>query len=277
MLVLTGMFMLVEFIGGYLTDSLALTADAGHMLSDVGALALSFFAMWISSKPASFTKTYGFLRTEILAAFINGIALIAIALLIIYEAYIRISTPPEVKAPLMIIIAVGGLIINVIGVFLLHSESKENINVRAAFLHIIGDLLGSVGAIVAGLLIYFWHLNLADPLISIFIAILILISAGKLVNEAVNILLEAVPAHIDVKKMQKAILELPNVLSMHDLHVWSVSHKAVAMSAHIVTDSTDNNALLCSIGKIIQEDFGIKHSTIQLEHDGLHSGGCSFY
>ena len=198
---LTGLFMIAEFIGGFYTNSLALTADAGHMLSDVGALALSYFSIWISNKPASSEKTYGYFRTEILAAFINGIALVAIALFIIFEAFMRMLTPPEVKAPIMIVVAIGGLIVNLIGAFLLHKDSKENLNIRGAFLHIIGDLLGSIGTIIAGIMILCWHFYLADPIISIVIAVLILYSSITLINEAVNILMEAAPSHINVENI----------------------------------------------------------------------------
>jgi cobalt-zinc-cadmium efflux system protein len=156
--------MVAEFAGGIYTNSLALTADAGHMLGDVGALALSYFAMWLASKPASSEKTYGYFRTEIFAAFINGMTLVAIALFIIYEAYRRIVSPPEIMSLPMLIIAFGGLIVNLTGISILHKDIKKNLNIKGAFLHILGDLLGSVGAITSGVLMLFWHFYLADPI-----------------------------------------------------------------------------------------------------------------
>ena len=267
--------MIAEFAGGFYTNSLALTADAGHMLSDVGALALSFFSIWIAKKPASSEKTYGYFRAEILAAFINGIALVAIALFIIYDAFMRMFAPPEVKAPIMITIAIGGLIVNLIGAFLLHQDSKENINIRGAFLHIIGDLLGSIGAIAAGLIILHWHYYLADPIISIIIAILILYSSIHLINEAVNVLLEAAPAQINVESIRETLLEVPNVIDVYDLHVWSIASNKIALSVHIITEFLDNKNILCTISNVLKEKFDIHHSTIQIEPEGFDETECS--
>lgn len=272
---LTALFMFAEFAGGIYTNSLALTADAGHMLSDVGALALSFFSLWISCKPASTEKTYGYFRTEILAAFINGIALALIGIFIIYEAIIRMFTPPEVKAPVMVIIAVGGLIINIIGAFLLHKDSKENLNIRGAFLHILGDLLGSLGAIVAGIAILFWNFYLADPIISIFIALLVLYSSISLINEAVGVLMEATPAHINVESIREAIEGLPDVINVHDLHVWSISSNKIALTVHVVTEVQDNKKILCEVNNLLKEKFDIRHAAIQIEPPGFDDNGCS--
>jgi len=275
-LILTAGYMVAEFFGGLYTNSLALMADAGHMLSDVAALGLSFFAIWLSLKPASPQRTYGFYRTEILAAFINGLALVGIAVFIIYEAYTRISAPPEVKAPVMVVIATGGLMINIIGAMLLHRSSKESLNIKGAFLHIIGDLLGSVGTIIAGLIIWIWGFYLADPIISFIIAALILFSAVRLVIEASNILLESTPSHISTEAIREAILELPFVDDVHDLHVWSISSKNIALSVHVVTDTSDSAKILCIIDDLIQEKFGIHHLTVQIEPPGFHEGVCSF-
>jgi len=275
-IILTFIYMLAEFIGGWLTNSLALVADAGHMLSDVAALALSLFAVWLSIKPASSKKTYGYYRTEILAAFINGIALAAIAIFIIYEAYTRIFHPPEIRAPLMIFIAIGGLIINIIAAFLLHAESQKSLNIKGAFLHIIGDLLGSAGTVIAGFVILIWKINLADPIISIIIAILVLISAIGLVNEAINILLEGSPSYINVESIKESLLSLEYVDGVHDLHVWSISSKNIALSVHVVTKNADCEAVLCMVDDMIREKFGINHLTIQIEPVGYHEGICQF-
>jgi len=268
--------MITEFIGGYYTNSLALMADAGHMLSDVTALSLSFFALWLVQKSASPEKTYGYYRAEILVAFVNGITLVGIALYILYEAYYRFVNPPEVHAPIMIIIAFGGFIINTIGAVLLHRPSKENLNIKAAFLHVLGDLLGSVGAIISGLLILFWNFYLADPIVSCIIAVLILISSIRLVNEAVNILLEASPSHINVETIRTVLTELPSVIDVHDLHVWSISSKNIALSVHIVSEEADFKKVLCSADSILKEKFGIMHITIQIEPPGFHESGCFF-
>lgn len=267
---LTLLYMFAEIIGGFLTNSLALLADAGHMLSDVGALALSFFALWLVQKPASAEKTYGYYRTEILAAFINGIALVIIALYILYEAYIRALTPYHINAAGMISVAVGGLIVNIIGVFLLHSSSKESLNIRGAFLHIVGDLLGSVGAIIAGIIIFVWGYYQADIIISIIISLLILFSAIRLVNEAANILLEATPSHINAEAVREAILSLPMIDDVHELHIWTISSRNYAMSVHVVSESHECRKILCSVKELIREQFHIGHLTIQIEPPEFH-------
>lgn len=275
-LLLTAGYMIAEFLGGLFTNSLALLADSGHMLSDAAALGLSLFATWLALKPASPEKTYGYYRTEILAAFINGIALVAIAIFIMWEAYARFLTPHPVKAPVMIAIAVGGLIVNIIGAAILHQSSKENLNIHGAFLHILGDLLGSVGTIIAGIFILFFNFYLADPIISIIIAVLVLISAINLVNEAANVLLEASPSHINVSAIEKAIKGLPDVIDLHDLHVWSISSKNIALSVHIVAEETCSHKILCEVDELLNEEFGIKHITVQLEPEGFHESVCRF-
>lgn len=274
-LILTGIYMITEFAGGLYTNSLALTADAGHMLCDFAALSLSYFAMWLAKQPAPPEKTYGYFRVEIFAAFINGIALVVIALFIIFDACTRLVSPPEIKSGTMLIIAVGGLIINIIGVFLLHQESKENLNIKGAFIHIIGDLLGSVGAIIAGTLIFKWHLYLADPIISIVIAALILFSSLKLANSAIQVLLEASPSHINIEEIKTAILELKDVIGVHDLHVWSIDSNKISLSVHIVSEFIDNKTVLCEVNNLLKEKFNISHSTIQIEPKGFFESDCS--
>lgn len=270
----TAFYMVAEFIGGYFSNSLALTADAGHMLSDVGALALSFFALWLSSQKASIEKTYGYYRAEIFAALINGVTLIFIAGLIIYEAYERITMAQEIDAVTMIIIAFGGLIVNIIGAFVLHRGSKENLNVRGAFLHVLGDLLGSIGAIIAGVLVYGWHIYIADPIVSVIIAVLVLYSSIQVTNSAVHILMESAPKHINVHGVKESIGKIKGVINVHDLHIWSINSNSVALSVHVVVTSNDYNTILCQINSLLKEKFNITHSTIQIEPDDFHDNNC---
>lgn len=273
-LCITALYMIAEFLGGFYTNSLALTADAGHMLGDVGALGLSFFALWLTTKKAPVENTYGYFRAEIFAAFINGVALVFIALAIIYEAYIRITMAQHINALTMSIIAFGGLIVNIIGAFVLHSGSKENLNLKGAFLHVIGDLLGSIGAIVAGLMIYFWNFYLADPIVSVIIAVLILYSSLNLTNSAVQILMEAAPSHINIKEIKEEILKLEDVIDVHDLHVWSISSQSVSLSVHIVASDNNSVRILCEVNDLLKEKFDISHATIQIEPENFHESCC---
>ena len=273
---LTICYMCAEFVGGYFTNSLALIADAGHMLSDAAALGLSVFASWLAAKPASASRTFGYMRAEILAAFINGIFLIGIVLYISYEAYQRLLMPQVVHAPLMIIVASGGLLINIIGVKLLHGSSHSNINIRGALLHIIGDLLGSIGAIIAGLAIYFKGYYIADPIISFVISVLILFSAIRLVINATNILLEASPSHIDVETIRKELLQVSGVKNIHELHVWSVSSENISLSAHALINNNDHDQVLKDILHLLRDKFDIHHATIQIETKEFCEHECHF-
>ncbi len=273
-LCITAIYMVAEFLGGHFTKSLALIADAGHMLGDVGALGLSFFAIWLAAKKAPVEKTYGYYRAEIFAALINGIALIFIACAIIYEAYQRLTSPQEIYAPIMIVIALGGLIVNIAGACILHQGSKENLNVKGAFLHIIGDLLGSVGAIIAGILIYGWQLYIADTIISVIIALLVLYSSINITNSAVQILMEAAPKHINLKSLKDSICEIEGVTSVHDLHVWSIGSSSISLSAHIVAQMQDYEMILSKINVLLREKYNIEHSTVQIEPENFHKNGC---
>lgn len=275
-LVITALYMIAEFAGGLYSNSLALLADAGHMLGDVAALALSYFAIWLSTKKSSPQKTFGYLRAEIFAALINGVSLVVISFFIIHEAYLRMVSPPEVKSFVMIIVATGGLIVNIIGATILHKGSKENLNIKGAFLHILGDLLGSIGAILAGVLIYFWQIYISDPIISIVIALLVLYSAGKLTNSAVHILMESAPVHIDIDKVEDSIKNVEGVINVHDLHVWNIDSKNISLSVHIVAENIHCERILTEINSILQNDFHICHSTIQIEPKGFHEPNCPF-
>lgn len=273
--------MVVEAVGGWLTNSLALLSDAGHMLTDAGALGLSLVAMRMGDKPPSETQTFGYRRFEILAALFNGLALWAIVGVILHEAYIRLQTAPEVTAPGMIIVAAVGLLVNLLSIRLLHAHKDANINVRGAFLHVVADSLGSVGALAAGLIIMFTGWTLADPLVSVAICVLILWSSWGLVREAVHILLLGVPAHIDYHDVERAILKHDGVCCLYDLHIWSISSGHEAISAHIVVPEGfgRQKTLLQEILATLRERFGIDHATIQIEEsheikNGRHDTVC---
>lgn len=273
---MTVLYMFAEFVGGYISHSLALMADAAHMLSDAAALGLSIFAAWLSMKPANFEKTFGYHRTEIFAAFLNGVMLFVIAAFIIYEAFNRIANPPDINAPILIFVASGGLIINVASAMILHSSEEQNLNIKGAYLHVLGDMLGSFGAIVAGLAIYFFDYHLLDPIISFVISALILFSAFRLVSETVHILLEASPEGLNVANIHQALLCLPDVIEVHHLHVWSITSGKVALSVHLVITSENYQEVLCDAQKLLKETFEIDHVTIQVEPPDFCDGEATF-
>lgn len=258
--------MLAEAIGGWLTNSLALVADAGHMLTDVGALSLTLFAVWFATRPATSKKTYGYYRLEILAAFVNGIALVLISIWILIEAFGRWSSPPVIDGTLMSFIAFGGLLINIAAAWLLHSDAAHDLNIRAAWMHVIGDMLGSVAAIIAGVLIITLGWTWADAASSALISLIIIYGAWRLIVESVNILLEGTPAHIDLSNVERTIIETDGVGGVHDLHVWTISSGIDALSAHISHDDTvQHSELLARVRTRIHDRFGIDHLTIQME------------
>ncbi|MDM5199864.1 cation diffusion facilitator family transporter [Fictibacillus enclensis] len=260
-------YMLVEIAGGITTNSLALLSDAGHMLSDAAALGLSYLALTYGQKSSSQSKTYGYRRFEILAAFINGIALLAIALYIFWESYQRILNPPSVISKGMLIISIIGLMVNIVAAYILMKGDKdENLNVKSAFLHVLGDMLGSVGAIAAALVIMFFNWNLADPIASIIVAILVLISGWRVTKESVHILMEGTPQNVNFKEIKQALLSIPEVKQVHDLHVWSISSDFPALSCHLVADAEDHQqTLLKKANQLLMEQFHIEHTTIQID------------
>ncbi|HSB10826.1 MAG TPA: cation diffusion facilitator family transporter [Blastocatellia bacterium] len=265
-LVLTLAYMLAEIAGGFLTNSLALLSDAGHMLADVAALVLAFFALRFAARPATATKTYGYYRMEILAALANGTALVVISLLIAYEAFHRIRSPEGVRGLELTVIAAGGLVVNLISAYLLHPASEENLNMRGAFLHVLGDALGSIGAIVAGVLIWQWGWMIADPLISVAMCLLIIYSSWQLVRESVNILLEGTPSHINIRALVDTIHAVPGVVGVHDLHVWTISSGMEALSAHVTIEpEASHRATLEVLQERLRAGFNIGHLTIQIE------------
>jgi cobalt-zinc-cadmium efflux system protein len=272
---ITASFMVAEVLGGIFANSLALLADAGHMFTDVGALSLSLVAMRLAQRPPSPRRTYGYVRLEILAALVNGAALLFIALVILREAWERFGTPPEVDGPLMLSVAVVGLGVNLFGAFLLHGQAHENLNVRGAYLHILGDLLGSLGAITAGTLILWKGWMFVDPLISVLIAGLLLLGAWRLVREATDILLEAAPPEVDVEELVEELRGIEGLEELHDIHVWTLTSGFVAMSGHgVIDDLTMHRGILDEINARLNRR-GIRHITFQLEPRPLHQLGAS--
>lgn len=269
-LVITGLFVVAEVVGGVISNSLALLADAGHMFTDVGALLLSLVAMRLAMRPPTERRTYGYVRLEILAALLNGATLLVIAGLIFWEAYERLRFPPDVNGPLMLVVATIGLAVNVAGALLLHSHAGHSLNMRGAYLHVLGDLLGSVGAITAGLVILLTGWTLADPIISLLIAALILVSAWRLVREATDVLMEAAPSHIDMDRLVAELQEIPDLHDIHDLHVWTVTSGFVALSGHgVIDDPACQLAVLDQIRDRLAA-HGIEHVTFQLEPRRLY-------
>ena len=282
-LIITTTFLVAEFLGALYTNSLALLADSGHMLTDVAALSLSFFAMRFASRRATPSKTYGFYRVEILAALLNGVLLILIALYIFYEAYHRFFDPPEVKADWMLVVAILGLIANLASAYLLFGNHHESLNVRGAFFHVLMDAVGSVGAILASIAILAGGYNVADPMISTFVAVLILWSSWILIRDAVDILLEGTPSHINIVSLREQLGNVDGVESVHDLHVWTLTSGVLAMSCHVVVRSEkfDRTALLTRVNGVAREGFRIDHTTIQIEEanvpqDTFASCNCHF-
>ena len=258
--------MIAEAVGGWLSNSLALIADAGHMLTDVAAMSLTLFAIWFATRPATSKKTYGYYRLEILAAFVNGIALVLLSVWVIVEAFARWYAPEAIAGAQMTLIAAGGLAVNVVAALLLHSEHKHDLNMRGAFLHVIGDLLGSVAAIIAGGLIILYGWLWADALGSVLISVIIILGAWRLILDSVNILLEGTPRHISLTAVEASITETPGVAGVHDLHVWTISSGIDALSAHISHDeSVSHSDLLAVVRNKLHDQFGIDHLTIQME------------
>jgi cobalt-zinc-cadmium efflux system protein len=259
-------FLVVEVVGGIMANSLALLADAGHMLSDVGALGLSLWALAWTARPATDTKTYGYHRLEILVALVNGLVLWAIAGVIFYEAAWRFFQPPAVKSQLLLIVAGCGLLVNLLGMYVLMPSREHNLNLRSAFLHLLGDSLGSVAAIAAGAAIWWRGWYWFDPLAAIIVGVLIIISSWQLVWEAVAILLESTPKHIPLGAVQEALENHPQVKRVHDLHIWTIASGIFASSVHITIDNHLNrDCLALELESLLRDRFGLEHNTIQIE------------
>ncbi|HET6891772.1 MAG TPA: cation diffusion facilitator family transporter [Pyrinomonadaceae bacterium] len=265
-LLLTAVYMVAEAAGGWLTGSLALLADAGHMFTDVAALALALMAAWFGTRPATSSKTFGYYRLEILAALINGVALVVISLLIFYEAYQRWSSPPAVRGNIVMLIAAGGLMINLLCAWILHGRHHIDLNIRGVWLHVLSDALGSVGAIVAGGIMYLYGWYAADPLFSALIGAMIVWSSWRLIRDSTNVLLEGTPAHINLAAVEDAILHTEGVDAVHDLHVWTITSGREALSAHVIhAYSISQPDLLRELRTKLHDHFGVDHLTIQME------------
>ncbi|MCG3117857.1 MAG: cation diffusion facilitator family transporter [Candidatus Manganitrophus sp. SA1] len=264
-LLITLGYLIVEVIGGLLTRSLALLADAGHMLTDVGGLAIALFAMWFAEHPPTPQKSYGYYRAEILAALVNAVVLIFISFYILYEAYRRFIDPPTILALPMVAVAVVGLIVNLIGMRLLHAGSKESLNLKGAYLEVLGDMLSSIGVIIAALVMFTTGWYLADPIISVGIGLFILPRTWSLLIQAVNILMEAVPEHIDLGEVGKAMAQIAGVEEVHDLHVWTLTSGKYALSAHVTISSLQDWPIIQNLLEALLADrFQIDHTTLQV-------------
>ncbi|MBU0672517.1 MAG: cation diffusion facilitator family transporter [Candidatus Margulisbacteria bacterium] len=272
---ITALMMVLEFVGGLVSGSLALLSDAGHMLTDTGALALALFALWFSRRPATPEKTYGFYRIEILSALLNGSLLIVIAGYIFFEAVQRFISPTEVRGSLMLAVAAIGLVANLVGAFILSKGSKENLNVKAALWHILSDAFSSIGVIVAGLIIIFTGVTIVDPIIGFIIGLVILRGAWRVVKESVDILLEATPKHIKHEEVVKALKNVQGVRDVHDLHIWTITSGLVALSAHVLIEDTlvsKCGDVSRTLKKILKGKFGISHATMEFECENCPDG-----
>ncbi|WP_342775790.1 cation diffusion facilitator family transporter [Ureibacillus thermophilus] len=259
-------FMIVELVGGIITNSLALLSDAGHMLTDSLSLGFSLFAIIIGQKEANNKKTYGYRRVEIFAALLNGITLIGIAVFIVIEAIRRISKPPEIASTGMLIVAVLGLLVNIVVAFILNNGNNSNLNVKSAFLHVLGDILGSIGAISAALLILFFGWDLADPIASMIVAVVISFSGIRVVKESFNIFMEAAPNDLPTDIIRKKLLEIEEVEEVTDLHLWLITSDYPSITCHVVVGKeVDEQIVLRKIQKLFHDEFSLHHMTIQIE------------
>jgi cobalt-zinc-cadmium efflux system protein len=265
-LALTCGFLVVEVVGALWSGSLALLADAGHMLADAGGLALALFAIWIAGRPPTPAKTYGYYRAEILAALINALVLLVVAGGILVETYRRFLTPPAILGGPMLGVAMVGLVVNLACAGLLHGAAEGSLNVRAAYLEVLGDALSSLGVVLAAVAVVLTGWTLADPLVSGAIALVIVPRTWGLLRQAVNVLLEGTPAHLNLAEIEDAICSVAGVRRVHDLHVWTLTSEREAMSAHVVVDDgRESERLLETLHAVLHARFGIDHTTIQLE------------
>jgi len=264
-------FMVIEAVGGYVANSLALISDSAHMLTDVGAMLLSLFALWVARRPSNNKMTFGYHRAEILGALTSGLAIWLIAGLLIYESFVRLKSPPDVQGPIVVVVAAIGLAANLVSMRMLTHAKHENMNVKAAYLHMLSDALGSVGAVIAGIVLSLTHWRPIDPIVTLLFSVLMLVSSWSLVKEAVGVLMESAPSNIDSSKVLEDLQALPGVTEAHDLHIWTVSSGRLAMSAHLIVDSIKSSKeiqskdILTSAIEMLERKYKILHTTIQIE------------
>jgi cobalt-zinc-cadmium efflux system protein len=272
-LALTASFTVVEVVGGLLTGSLALLADAGHMLSDNLSLGLALFAAWLAGRPATPERSFGYRRAEILAALANGVALVAVSIWIFVEAFSRLREPTEVLGVPMLAVAALGLVVNVVGALILSRSGGESLNVEGAMRHVVADALGSIGAMAAAGVIILTGWRYADPLISAFIGLLILGSSWTLLRDSTNVLLEATPRSLDAEEVGRKMAAAEGVTEVHDLHIWTITSGFPALSAHVLVGrSEDCHARRRDLEELLADEFGISHTTLQVDHVGEHAG-----
>lgn len=263
---LTSFYLIVEVIGGFWTGSLALLADAGHMLTDVAGVGLALLAIWFAEKPASPERTYGYYRVEILAALTNAVVLILISLYILYEAYQRYKNPPEVQSAAMLGVASIGLVINIFGMYILRAGSKESLNMKGAYFEVLSDMLTSIGVIIAGIVMLTTGWYYADPIISAGIGLFILPRTWALLKDAVGVLLEGTPSDVDLEKLRESLAKIEGVAGVHDLHVWSLTSGVNAMSVHaVLAETAEHDDVLARVHEHCTEEFKISHVTVQTE------------
>ena len=278
-LAITVTFALVELAGGLLSGSLALISDSGHMFTDALALTLSLWASYVATRMANERQTFGLLRVEILVALVNGVVLVGVSLFIIYEAVVRLQSPQPIEGGLMLAIAVIGLVANLAGVLILREKAQENLNVKGAFLHVLGDLLSSVGVIVAAILVYLFDLQQADPVISIAISVIILYGSYRIISQSVYILLEFAPGNVNLAEVRNELLKVEGVVDVHDLHAWTLASGIYALSAHIQVMDQPLSTCSCVVHdceKVLREKFNISHTTLQLESQACEVEACFF-
>lgn len=271
---LTAVFFVAEVVGGVVSNSLALLADAGHMFTDVGALSLSLFVAWFSRQRAAPEKTYGYLRFEILAALLNGAVLLLVSGIIVWEAFGRLQSPEPLQSGIMFFVALGGLLVNAASAAILHPVHSHSLNARGAYLHVLGDLLGSVGTVAAAIIVLWTGWLAADPIASIVVTLLVVRSAWRLVRESVEVLLEATPAHISLGRVREGLQAIGGIESVHDLHVWTVTSGMVAMSAHAVVREPGENQKVLEEAVAAMQRLGISHVTLQVERDSICEAPC---
>ncbi len=270
-LVLTIVFAVGEVAGGLLTGSLALLADAGHMLSDSASLAIALFAFWLAGRPATPERSFGYKRAEILAALANGVTLVAISIWIFVEAYRRLLEPPEILGGWVLLVATLGLLVNAVGALILSRSETESLNLQGALRHLIADVLGSAGAIAAAGIIVLTGWRYADPIVSVLIGLLILGSSWTLLRDSLNVLLEATPRGIDASAVGRSMAAADGVVEVHDLHIWTITSGFPALAAHVLVGREENcHARRRNLEDLLSREYGIEHTTLQVDHVGDH-------